>query len=101
MSKYAKPIGLAAFLVVLSWAFSSNASQPAYSHAPSQPKWQQVFVPPVTWAPPLGPIVVPEAAPTVTYYGPPVYVNNYPPVLVQGPVIVRSPWRPFLRTFIP
>ncbi|MDO5565433.1 MAG: hypothetical protein Q4G59_02165 [Planctomycetia bacterium] len=99
MSKYAKP--MAVFLAVLSFALSSTANESVYNHAQSQPKWQQVFVPPVAWGPPLAPVVVSGPAPTVTYYSPPVYVNNYPPVLVQGPVIVRSPWRPFLRTFIP
>lgn len=101
MSKYAKPFGLAAFLAIAFLPLALQASEPEYSRAEIQPKWEQVFVQPGTWAPPLGPVFVSSPAPTVTYYGPPVYFNNYPPVLVQGPVIVRTPWRPFLRTFIP
>ncbi|MDO5552777.1 MAG: hypothetical protein Q4G68_03365 [Planctomycetia bacterium] len=78
-------------------ATEPDATSAATQSADANPAYSQVYLPPVWISQP--PIYVTNPPP-VTYVYPPV-VNPYPPVVLPGPVIVRSPWRPFLRTFIP
>lgn len=74
------------------------ATEPDATFADGRPAYAQVYLPPVWISQP--PVYITNPPPPVTWVYPPV-VNPYPPVVLPGPVIVRSPWRPFLRTFIP
>ncbi len=88
--------GLAVWTISLEAQEEKKFGQAYLPAVPSLEKYAQIYLPPVSYVPPvvIGPTVT-------TYYNPPVWVNNYPPVVMPGPVIVRTPWRPFLRTFIP
>ena len=87
---------LAVITVFLSVDKKVEAAEPFF--APIQEGYGQIFLPPVNVVNPP-PIYV---GPTVTtYYNPPAYINNYPPVIFPGPMIIRYPGHPFLRTFIP
>lgn len=65
----------------------------------SNDKYAQIYLPPISYVGP--PVVVGPPVYTTTYYNPPVYLNPPPVILPPGPMIIRYPGRPFLRTFIP
>lgn len=90
---------LAFLLIGTSLSPAQELADESRSAVQTNGKYAQIYLPPVSYVGP--PVIVGPPIYTTTYYNPPIYINNSPVLLPPGPMIIRYPGRPFLRTFIP